>query len=128
MSSDPYPREVYTSCGVYTYAAPQQYLICTLKLHLSAPLGCTSNAPQFSHGAPHWHLCTELICWVHIRGGSRGGSRGSSDPPPPPPPPPPPWLMGHFAPPHHLWTNIKTNCFSCLGRYLQLQFICFPRP
>ena len=52
---------------------------------------------------------------IFHRGGSKGGSSGSSEPP---------WLVSHFAPPRHLWTNIKTNCFSCRGH----QFFCFPRP
>ena len=36
---------------------------------------------------------------------------------------PPPWLVSHFAPPRHLWTNIKTNCFSCLGHQLQFAIL-----
>ena len=45
---------------------------------------------------------------------------------------PPPWLVSHFVPPRHLWTNIKTNCFSCLGHQLQFAILStsfvFPGP
>ena len=68
---------------------------------------------------------TKLVCiyftrWIGVimtleAGADPGGVRGVR--------PNPPWLASHFVPPRHLWTNIKTTCFSCLCHLLQFAIL-----
>ena len=64
---------------------------------------------------PWIYIYKALHSLMYTPGADPGGVRGVC--------PNPPWLVSHFAPQRHLWTNIKTNCFSCLGHQLQFAIL-----
>ena len=74
----------------------QKIYRCTVPPTMDAMLLQTNPAKKIF--APSKNQLLYNFLQLRIQG---GGSRGSTNPP---------WLVGYFAPPHHLWTNIKTNC------------------